>query len=125
MAKAASDAVLDGALERIAESTILVVCTQEPTTHTEATTTYALADTALTAGDGNGDFVIANGDTSGRKVTTSEQASVPVDTTGSATHVALCTSTDLRYVTTCTAQSLTAGNTVTIPAWKVEIADPS
>jgi hypothetical protein len=31
----------------------------------------------------------------------------------------------LLYVTTCTSQALTAGNTVTVPAWDIEIADPS
>jgi hypothetical protein len=48
-----------------------------------------------------------------------------VDTSGTATHVALCDATRLLYVTTCTSQALTSGNTVNIPAWDIEIADPT
>jgi len=54
-----------------------------------------------------------------------QQATITVDSSGSAQHVALCSSDTLLYVTTCTAQQLTQGNTVTIPAWDIEIADPS
>jgi len=34
-------------------------------------------------------------------------------------------STLLLYVTTCTLQALVAANTVTIPTWDIEIADPT
>lgn len=125
MAKYASDAVLDGMLAKIAEGTVLTVCSSQPTTYAQATSTYKLADVTLTAGDGNGDYTIADGDSSGRKVTIAQQDAIPVDTSGTATHVAISTGTELRYVTTCTSQALTAGNTVTVPAWKVEVADPS
>jgi hypothetical protein len=83
-------------------------------------TTYALADVAMSAGD----FAVAD-DTSGRKVTTTAKAAVPVDVTGSAQHVALVDATNLLYVTTCTPQTLTAGNTVDIPAWKINLQDPT
>lgn len=125
MAKSASDAVLDGSLDITATGTILTVCSAQPTTRTEAVTTYALADVVLTAGDGNGDFTIANGDTSGRKVTVAQQASIPIDTSGTATHVAICDGTNLLIVTTCTSQVLTGGGTVTVPAFDQEIADPT
>lgn len=125
MAKFANDSVMDAALAKIATGTILTVCSAQPTNRTEAVTTYKLADVVVTAGDGNGDFTIANGDTSGRKVTVAQQDNVPVDTTGTATHVAICDGSSLLLVTTCTSQSLTAGNTVTIPAFDDEIADPS
>lgn len=121
MAKAVHDDVLDGAFNILNDGTILTVCNAQPTTRTEAVTTFALADVVT---DGT-DFTNANGDTSGRKCTISQQASVPVDTTGTATHIAVCDATRLLYVTTCTSQALTAGNTVTVPAWDVEIADPS
>ena len=125
MAKAVADAVLDAALDKIATGTIMTVCNAQPTNRTEAVTTFALADVVLTAGDGNGDFTVGNGDSSGRKVAMAQQATITVDTSGTATHVAICDGTDLLYVTTCTSQAVTSGNTVTIPTWDVEIADPS
>lgn len=125
MAKYVLPDVLDAALNEIAEGTMLTVCSAEPTTRAEAVTTYALADVTLTAGAGNGDFTLANGDTSGRKLTVAIQADIPIDTTGTATHIAITDATRLLYVTTCTSQALTSGNTVTVPAWKIEIANPS
>jgi hypothetical protein len=122
MAKSVADAVLDAALNVIKTTGVLVtVCNAEPTTYAQASATYKLADVVSASGD----FTIANGDTSGRKVTVGQFAAVPVDTTGTATHIAICSGSALLYVTTCTSQALTSGNTVTIPAWKIEIADPS
>jgi len=125
MAKTFHNDVPDAALDVVALSDILTVCNAQPTTRTEAVTTYKLADIALTPGDGNGDFVVADGTVSGRKVTVTEQAAIDVDTTGTATYVALCDATRLLLVTTCTSQGLTQGNTTTVPTWKFEIADPS
>jgi hypothetical protein len=31
----------------------------------------------------------------------------------------------MRYVTTCTQQTLTSGNTVNIPAFDIEVGDPT
>ena len=127
MAKSINDTVLDGALDVIATGTEITVCSAQPTTYAEAHTTYMLATHVLTAGDGNGDFTIANGDSSGRKVTVTQQADITITNSGTATHVAITvtgTST-LLLVTTCTSQALTSGNTVTIPAFDDEIADPT
>lgn len=125
MAKYANDDVMDGALAVVATGTTITICNAQPTNRTEAITTYSLADTTVTPGDGNGDFTIANGDTNGRKLTIEPQSAFVVDTSGTATHVAICDGTRLLYVTTCTSQVLTSGNTVSTPAWKIEIADPS
>ena len=123
MAKSATDAVLDGTLDVIALGTLLTVCNAEPTTYTEAITTFKLADVVIDSGD----FTKANGDTNGRKVTVGQQADVPIDTTGAATHVAIVTTsgTLMRIVTTCTSQALTSGGTVTVPAFDYEISDPA
>jgi hypothetical protein len=116
--------MLDAAFDYLDQCNSMIVCSQQPTTYVEATSTYALADVAVTP---DTDFTKANGDTSGRKVTVAAKSSVTVDTSGTATHIALVRTTDssLRYVTTCTSQALTAGNTVNIPAWDIEIADAS
>ena len=126
MAKWASDSVMDAALGYVDDCTLLTVCSAQPTTYAEASSTYKLADIAMTAGAGNGDYTLANGDASGRKLTVLQQANIDIDTSGTANHVALCISgtSTLVYVTTCTSQALTAGGTVTVPAWDIEIADP-
>lgn len=124
MAKSANDAIMDAALDVIATATRQIACSAQPTTYTEANSTYALADVTMAGGD----YTKANGDTSGRKVTMAAKSGVLIDTSGTATHVALVrvSDTTLLYVTTCTSQALTANgsNTVSFPAWDVEIADP-
>lgn len=122
MGKAVHNDVLDGAFDVLDQADLMTVCSAEPTTRTEAITTFKLADIAMTP---NTDFTKADGDVSGRKVTVASKSGVTVDTTGTATHVALVDATRLLYVTTCTSQALTAANTVNFPAWKVEIADPT
>lgn len=126
MAKSVHDDVLDGALNIIKNNcTRVTVCSTQPTTYTEGNATYALADVTVDSTD----FTVANGDTNGRKVTTGAQSSVLIDTSGTAAHVALLdvANSKLLYVTTCTSQALTANgsNTVNIPAFDIEIADPT
>lgn len=123
MAKSLNDAVIDAALAKVATGTILTVCSTQPTTRTEAVTTYKLADIAMTAGDGNGDYTIGDGDVSGRKLAVAQQADIDIDSSGTALHVAICDGTDLLLVTTCTSQALTSGGTVTVPTFDYEITD--
>jgi hypothetical protein len=124
MAKIVHDDVLDGAFDVLDQANLMIACSAQPTTRTEAVTTYALADVAMTV---NTDYTKANGDVSGRKVTVAAKSSVLIDTSGTATHIALVDGTRLLYVTTCTSQALTANgaNTVNFPAWDIEIADPT
>jgi hypothetical protein len=114
MAKATPDAILDAMADAIiAAATTQYVCSGEPANFA------GIAAVALA------DVTIDSGDTSGRKVTIGQQASVPIDSSGTATHVVLASGSVLLYVTTCTSQALTAAGTVTIPAWKIEVADPA
>lgn len=126
MAKSVSDYVLDGSHARTAEGNLRVLCSAEPTTYTEATVTFALADAAMTPGDGN-DYTIADGDTSGRKVTVAAKNGETVDANGDVTHEAIVDTgnTRLLRVTTVPSQTLTSGNQVNMGAWAVEIADPT
>jgi hypothetical protein len=131
MAKMAPDAMIDAALAYVAASDLVTVCQDTPTTYANATDHAdaggtVLASHAMTVGDGNGDYTIAN-DTSGRKLTMTAQSGITILHSGTATHIALtlAAGTTLRYVTTCTSQALTAGGTVDIPAWKINIADPT
>ena len=128
MGKWQIDAMLDAALQYLEDNaTIMTVCSAQPANYAEATTTYdggaskyKIADIAIDSSDFTGP---ADGTTNGRKTTINQQADVPVDATATATHIALSSGTTLLYVTTCTSQALTSGNTVTIPAWSIEIAD--
>jgi len=122
MGKAAPDAVLDKILDEVATGTAMKVCSSEPTTYTEANATFMLA-TVVMAG---GDFAKAN-DTSGRKLTMTAKSGISITNSGNAQHVAIVRTADttLLYVTTCTLQALTAGGTVDVPTWKINIQDPT
>jgi len=122
MGKSTHDDVFDAALDVIDQSTIQVLCSAEPTTRTEAVTTYALADATMTA---DTDYTKANGDVSGRKVTVAAKSAQLVDASGTGNHIALCDATRLLHVTTCTSQAVTAGNNVNFPAWDAEFNDPN
>lgn len=125
MGKLVHNDILDAALN-VFESvcTQISVCQDTPTTYGHATTAGAHMLAIKSDLDG-GDFVISDG-TSGRKTTISEQAGIEILASGTATHICLMdASAKLLYVTTCTSQVLTDGNTVTIPAWTITIADPT
>lgn len=127
MAKFLADAVLDAALEFIADNgDRLDVCSQQPTTYAEATSTYTLGNTTLTVGAGNGDYTLGDGDTSGRKLTVAQQTGFNFSGTGTATHVAITNGTDTLYaVTTITSQAVASGNPATVNAFDIEIGDPT
>jgi hypothetical protein len=114
---------MDAMLQLIDNADTLTICSAQPA-NVAGIAAVRLAEVALTPGDGNGDFTIANGDTSGRKLTTAQQSAMSITASGDATHVVLDDGTNL-YVTTCTSQTLTAGGTVTCPAFDIEVADPA
>jgi len=123
MAKALADSIIDAQLD-LGEGDRLCVCAGQPTTYTEAITTFKLAiDTLVPATD----FTTANGDTSGRKSTLAAKTGLAIDASGTADHVAIANSgdTSLRRVTTCTSQALTSGGTVDVGAHAHEIGDPT
>ena len=120
MAKKCADSVLDAALDKIGDATSMIALAAEP-----ADRSAALSGALATATMAGGDYTNANGDTNGRKVTVAQKSGVTVSATGTATHIALIDGSELLYVTTCTSQALTSGNTMTFPAWDVEVADPT
>lgn len=119
MAKKADNAFIDGGLDAIGLCTLISVCSAEPA-NKAAVAGVTLASIATTAPD----YVKADGDTSGRKTTVQQQADVSISASGTATHVVMDDGTNI-YVTTCTSQALTSGGTVTIPAFDIEIGDPT
>lgn len=126
MAKFTHDDILDAPANAIAAAvTKEVVCSAQPTTYAEANSTYKLAEVSF----GSGDVTKANGDSSGRKAVYAAKNGVLIAASGTATHIALLDATNSKVleVTTCASQALTANgtNTVNIPAWDSEYADPS
>lgn len=124
MGKFIIDAAPDAHLAVIAAATRVVVCSAQPANFA-GIAAVALADIAVTPGAGNGDFVIADGDVSGRKLTLAQQTDVDIDTSGTATHISFDNGSTLLAVTTCVSQALTDTGTVTIPAFDIEVADPT
>ena len=123
MGKAYPNPTLDAALAKIATGINQTVCSAEPANYA-GISAVDLATVTLTAGDGNGDYVIAD-DTSGRKVTVAAQNGVSIIASGTATHIAYDDGSTLLAVTTCTSQALTSGGTVDVPSHKFAIADPT
>jgi len=79
MGKSVNDLVLDGAFEVLDAGNLMTACSAEPTTRTEALTTYALADAVMTPVT---DYAKANGDTNGRKCTMAAKATQDIDASG-------------------------------------------
>lgn len=129
MGKLVANAVLDAALQYLEDNVDFIsVCEGAPTTYEHAHSNKGVATGKVLASSATPTFTgPAEGDATGRKTSVDEEASLTVDVSGDADHVALCdtSETALLYVTTCTLQTLTAGNTVTIPTWDIEIADPT
>ena len=101
----------------IVEGTNIHVCSAEPTTYTEAVTTFNIATDTV------GTYTKAAGDVSGRKNTQAGTTATSITTSGTATHVAITTTTGsvLELVTTATPQLLTSGGTVDIGSFAHEI----
>lgn len=126
MGKKLPDAVLDAPIEYIADTyDRLHVCSDEPASYA-GIAAVELAAVDLTVGVGNGDYTKGDGDVSGRKLTIAAQEGLTAGGTGNATHIVLSDGSSLLGpVTTCTSQGVTSGNTVNVPAWDIEFADPS
>jgi hypothetical protein len=124
VAKSINTTVQDQLLNYIkTNGTRLCLCSAQPTTYTEATATYELADVVLASGD----YTLAAGDVNGRKMTVAAKSSVPVDFAGTCTHAAIVdvTGTTLLWVTTTASTVLTAGGaTVDIGSFKLEVNNP-
>ena len=118
MAKLIPDAILDLMLAQ-AEGTNIHVCSAEPTTYAEATSTFNLATDAV------GAYTKANGSPDGRQNTQAGTTATSITSTGTGNHVAITTTTGsvLNAVTTATAQALTSGGTVDIGSFIHTIRD--
>lgn len=108
---------IDGMLQLV-EGDALHICSAEPTTFVEATTTFNLATFVVGA-----NYTLANGDVSGRKNTLAALLGASITSTGTATHasVTLASGSQLKLTTTTVSQLLTSGGTVDTSAFDHEI----
>lgn len=125
MAAFINDRVFDNGLTVLdTESTGIYLCSQQPTTYTEAITTYALA--AKSSGYTSGSP--ADGASSGRRVTFPAVTDGTCSATGTATHFAVVDSVNSRLLVTHTLSASVAtatGATMTLAAFDVTKPDPA
>lgn len=116
-----ADRVFDNGLSDLSNVNKVVICSQEPTTFTEANATYDLGNkTSPTVGSPS------DRSPSGRKVTVSAITDGTVTDTGTGTHFAGVDTVNSRlyYSNALSAsQSLTSGNTFSLTAHDIGIPD--
>ena len=117
-----SDNIFDSGLGyATTNGTRIDVCSQEPTTYAEATSTYTLGNKATTVG------AVANNSPDGRKVVVAAISAGSVTATGTASHWALTDGIGelLATGTLSASQALTSGNTFDLAAIDVALRDPT
>lgn len=117
-----ADYVFDAALSKLdTEANRLDICSTEPTTYTQAITTYSLGNkTSLSVG------APADRSPNGRKVTVAAITDGSVTATGTAAYWAIVDTANSRLLATgalSASQSVTNGNTFSIGAFDIGIAD--
>jgi hypothetical protein len=85
---------------------------------------YAQVSVAITSANFTGPV---NGDADGRKLTVNAQNDQDIFVTDDAIYCALLDGTNkvVLFVTSTTTQTLTSGNKANLPAWDIEVSDPS
>lgn len=120
-----ADAVYDAACNKIATCTRVSACTAEPANFA-GIAAVSVGNYTLTAGAGNGDWLVADGDTSGRKVSLTAQSGSNGSATGAASFLAFDDGTTLLAVVAGSGQTVNSGSPWTIGAFKVfEFRDPT
>lgn len=118
-----ADRVLDNGLTILdTETSHIYICSQEPTTYTEATSTYALGNKNFGAGSAFG--APAAGSPNGRKVSSTAITDGSVTATGTASHWAATDNTNSRLNATnslSASQAVTSGNTFSLPSFDIRI----
>lgn len=117
-----NDNVFDNGLSWLdTNGTRIDICSQEPTTYTEATSTYSLGDAAINVPGPT------NGATDGRRVVVPAVSGATVDSTGTASHWAITNGSDTLCAANSLAssQSVTAGNTFNLGSFSITLRDPS
>jgi hypothetical protein len=119
-----ADRVFDNGLTVLdTEANRLDICSTEPTTYTQATTTYTLGNkTSLSIG------APADRSGGGRDVTVASFTDGSVTGSGTAAYYAITDTTNSRLLATgslSSSQAVTSGNTFSISSFKIGIPDPA
>lgn len=119
-----SDRVFDNGLTVLdTEANRIDICSTEPTTYTEATSTYTLGNsTSLSIG------APADRSGGGREVTVAAISDGSVTGTGTAAYYAIVDTSNSRLLATgslSASQSVTTGNTFTLSSVTIGIPDPA
>ena len=119
-----NDRVFDNGLSVLdTEADRIDVCSAEPTTYTEATSTNTLGNsTSLSIG------APADRSGGGRKVAVAAISDGSITGTGTATHYAIVDTSNSRLLATgalTASQSVTSGNTFTLATFDIGIPDPA
>lgn len=115
-----NDEVFDQGLDYAdTNGTRLDICSQEPTTYAEATSTYTLGNDTVNTG------ATADGATDGRRVIVPAITAGSVTGNGTATHWALTNGSAVLIATGAlsSSQAVTSGNTFTLDAISITIRD--
>lgn len=117
-----ADVIFDNGLQYATDNGgALHICSQEPTTYAEATSTYTLGNKTVTVG------APQNGATNGRRVIIPAITDGSVTGTGTASHWALVKTTAttalLATGALTSSQAVTSGNTFTLDAISITIPD--
>lgn len=126
MADFLGDRVFDNGLTVLdTEADKLYITSAQAATLAEATTTYALGNKTLAAGDISAPSDRTGG---GRKVTVSALSGGSVTATGTATHYAIIDSVNSRLLAAAdlgASQAVTSGNTFSVTSLEIGIPDPA
>lgn len=119
-----NDRVFDNGLTVLdTEANRLDICSTEPTTYTQATSTYTLGNkTSLSIG------APADRSPSGRKVTVTSFTDGSVTGTGTAVYWAITDTVNSRLLAAgslSASQAVTSGNTFSLAAFDIGIPDPA
>ena len=117
------DEVFDSGLDYLdTNGTRLDICSQEPTSYAEATSTYTLGNKTSLAIAAPSDRVGG-----GREVVVAQITDGTVSGTGTATHVAITNGTDTLLFTYAlsSSQGVTSGNTFSLNSFGIGFADPT
>lgn len=121
-----SDYVLDAALSKLdTEANAIYITSQEATTYTEATSTYALGSATSISIGAPQDRTATGG---GREVVLANVTGGNVSADGNADTFAIVDTTNSRLLATgalATAQTVTTGNTFTLSSITIGIPDPT
>jgi hypothetical protein len=116
-----ADYALDGLVAKLIEGTRIDICSQEPTTYAEATSTYSKGNkTSVTAG------AAADRTPNGRKTTVPATTGGSVTATATVTHWAWTDPANSRLLATgalAASQAVTSGNTFSLGSFDLGVPD--